>query len=515
MEDNEPLFDDVDEDFAEEAPLDPADAQFVHEVVTRCLAFGQEFCGFDLYGYQYEFGYRFVESVVLNDGEEITALFSRQSGKTQTVALCIVTMMILFPKLAKTYELFEKFKDGVMVGVFGPTDEQATIVFSRIVGYLTSERAVAYLGDPEIDDQAEGKSKLIRLRNSGSFCRRQTANPRAKIEGSSYHVICIDESQDADEQTVRKSIHPMGAFYNATIVKTGTPAYVKGDFYKAIQSNKRRHTRRGARRNHFEYDWRHCAKHNKNYAKYVEKERRRLGEDSDEFRMAYEIRWMLDRGMYVTSELFDQLGDRSMNVVRDYWQTPVLVGIDPARTQDSTVVTVVWVDWDRPDEFGLYEHRPIAWLELHGMSWEEQYFRIVDFLRHYNVAKIAVDCQGVGDAVADRLTVLLPDVEVVPIPSTIPEQSKRWKHLKQLMERGLFIYPAHSKTRRLRVWKRFYQQFTDLEVSYKGPNMMAEAPDESDAHDDYPDSAALACVLSIEDAVAEVEVVANPFFSRR
>ena len=39
---------------------------------------------------------------------------------------------------------------------------------------------------------------------------------------------------------------------------------------------------------------------------------------------------------------------------------------------DSTVVTVVWVDWDRPDEFGYYDHRILNWLELHGDDWEER-----------------------------------------------------------------------------------------------------------------------------------------------
>ena len=109
------------------------------------------------------------------------------------------------------------------------------------------------LYDPEIDDRVDGKSKVLRLA-SGSYCRRQTANPRAKIEGASYHIIIIDECQDADETVIRKSIHPMLAFYAGTIVKIGTPGYHKGDFYKAINLNKRRHTNKRVRQNHFEFD---------------------------------------------------------------------------------------------------------------------------------------------------------------------------------------------------------------------------------------------------------------------
>ena len=68
--------------------------------------------------------------------------------------------------------------------------------------------------------------KVLRL-SSGSYCRRQTANPRAKIEGASYHIIIMDEAQDADDTVVRKSIHPMLAFYAGTIVKIGTPGYTR------------------------------------------------------------------------------------------------------------------------------------------------------------------------------------------------------------------------------------------------------------------------------------------------
>ena len=73
----------------------------------------------------------------------------------------------------------------------------------------------------------------------------QTANPRAKIESKSYHLIFVDESQSVDEYVLNKSISPMGAFYLATLVMTGTPSTEKGVFYKTIQHNRRMELRRG------------------------------------------------------------------------------------------------------------------------------------------------------------------------------------------------------------------------------------------------------------------------------
>jgi hypothetical protein len=155
----------------------------------------------------------------------------------------------------------------------------------------------------------------------------------------------------------------------------------------------------------------------------------------------------------------------------------------------------------------------LNWLEIQGDDWEEQYFQIVNFLGNYDVLAIGVDSNGVGDAVAGRLKVLMPRAEVVPITSSPTEQSKRWKHLQALIQRQMVSWPAHAKTRRLRLWKKFYQQMTDAEVQYKGPNFMVAAPDEAHAHDDFVDSLAIACAMTQDMVMPTVEVSASPFFS--
>jgi hypothetical protein len=75
-------------------------------------------------------------------------------------------------------------------------------------------------------------------------------------------------------------------------------------------------------------------------------------------------------------------------------------------------------------------------------------------------------------------------------------------------------WPAHAKTRRLRTWKRFYQQMTDLETKFTGPNFLAHAPEEAHAHDDYADSLAIAVSLTMDLTMPQVEVSSSPFFSR-
>jgi len=508
-----------DEDLAPEETveeLDELSQQFVEKLIDKILDFLKVLVGHDLHPYQKPLARRIIESVIINDGEEITALAARQSGKSETVADTVATLMVLLPRLAKLYpDLLGKFKDGLWVGLFAPTESQVETLFSRAVTRLTSERAVEILGDPEIDDSAArvgGVTRMIKLKKSGSTITMMTANPRAKIESKSFHLIVIDECQEADDFVVSKSISPMLAYYAGTMVKTGTPTTSKNNFYRAIQMNKRRQTGRASKQNHFQWDWKEVSKFNPNYEKFIKKEMLRISEDSDEFQMSYCCKWLLERGMFVTSSVMDKLGDTSSELVKSWHKTPCVVGIDPARKTDSTVVTVVWVDWDRPDEFGYFEHRVLNWLEIQGDDWEEQYFQIVNFLENYDVLAIGVDANGVGDAVAQRLKLLMPRAEVSPLTSSPSEQSKRWKHLQALIQREMISWPAHAKTRRLRTWKRFVQQMTDAEVQYKGPNFLVAAPDEAYAHDDFVDSLSIACSLTESLVMPEVLASSNPFF---
>lgn len=503
-------------EFQDDTEVDQLTQEFVNRLVEKLFTFMDLLVGHSLHPYQKPLSRRIMESVIIGDGEEVTALAARQSGKSEVIANTVATLMIMLPLLSQMYpDLLGKFKNGLWVGLFAPTEGQAETLFSRTVTRLTSPAAQEILQDPEIDDVAakiSGVTKTVKLKRLGSTMTMMTANPRAKIESKSFHLIVIDECQEADDFIVNKSIAPMMAYYAGTMVKTGTPTTSKNNFYKSIQLNKRRQTGRKARQNHFQWDWREVAKVNGDYQTHIKKEMLRIGEDSDEFQMSYNCKWLLERGMFITSTAMDELGDTSQQLVKSWHSTPVVVGIDPARKMDSTIVTVVWVDWDRPDEFGYFDHRVLNWLELQGDDWEEQYFQIVNFLANYDVLAIGVDANGVGDAVAQRLQILMGRAQVIPLTSSPSEQSSRFKHLQALIQRQMIGWPAHAKTRQLRIWKRFYQQMTDAEIQYKGPNFMVSAPNETYAHDDFVDSLAIACSLTKELTMPEVSVTSSPFF---
>lgn len=770
VHDPEPIVEE-ETDFVEDdegVELDEDEASFYHDLTERILLFTEYLCDVKIRPYQRPLAYRIVYSVLVGDGAEITVLWARQTGKSETIANVAAALMVLLPKLANSFPSLARFRKGFLVGVFAPIKEQAETIHKRVIDRLTSDHAAAILADPEIDESVKGSKGLFVQLRGGSSCRLHTANPKAKIESKTYHLMLVDEAQEADGFTITKSILPMGASVNGTLVMSGTANRTKSYFYRRIQFNKRRATRPRAPQDHFEVHYREVIKTEEYYARHIKSKKLMPGEDSDEFQMSYcvapdtkiltadlryicassvrkgmklvgfdeerpdkgkqrrfreakvqsakriqrpcytftlsdgttvtcsaEHRWLVstaggrtewkmtkdlvytdrifkpfdvwgsqsgwdagylsaafdgeghlaldpdgqlvgitfaqkpnsmltkvrtalafhgfdfreyayeanrgvvhlniaggraqlarflgeirpqrlldkfsvdmlrtisrrdgrglvqapprvvdlryvgvqdviaiktstrtfiaeglashncnkflfDQGMFTTEESLLSMMDPTMETVKAWWTTPVVVGIDPARTNDSTVVTVVWVDWDYPDEFGFYEHRVLNWLEIHNRTWEEQYYKIVSFLSHYNVLTVGVDAQGMGSAVAERLAILLPRCQVKALGSSGREQNDRWVHFTKLMDRGLFIFPGHSKARRLRTWRRFWQQMIDAEKSFKGPYIKIAAPDEAEAHDDYVDSAALACSLTAEFEMPTVQAVANPFYS--
>src|SRR4051794_37984637 len=69
-----------------EVGLDEISQRTVDKIIDRLLVVVDILSGHPLYGYQKPFASRLLESLIINDGATLTALFSRQSGKSETVA---------------------------------------------------------------------------------------------------------------------------------------------------------------------------------------------------------------------------------------------------------------------------------------------------------------------------------------------------------------------------------------------------------------------------------------------
>lgn len=491
------------------------------ELVNRIYNFCEAYSGRIMYPYQGQFSKRIIRSVLENDGAEITALFSRQSGKTETVSITVGGLMIILPQLANMPMFlddprFQIFKDGLWVGIFAPSQRQAQTTYNRMRGRLQCAEALAVLEDPDFRLMFTTSNGQTVALSNGSFCTAISASDGSNIEGESFKFIICEECQDISNFKIRKSIHPMGAAYNSTICKIGTATTYKGDFYEAINRNKAEYESGKLRiRNHFEYNYKVVMKYNPKYAKYIEREKRSLGENSDEFRMSYNLEWIISRGMFVDIEKLEkECGDEYLDRVFSDKVATHVAGIDVGggsaqnrNEADSTVITIVEVDWDNPvlmetttdEETGddivylAYNTYIKDWCEISpevAENYEEQYHIIMDYLQNFKLARVVVDATreaSLGQRIQANIKC---DVWLFTFSSK--SKSEIYKHLQTEINTGRARFPMSAETVDSREYKKFSHQLADLQKSYSGSFLVVSHPPERGAHDDYPDSWALA-----------------------
>lgn len=473
-------------------------------IVEMMMDFSTMTSGITLRPYQKELQKRIFRSVLLNDGEEITALFARQSGKTETVAITANTLMVYIPTLAKLFpKQLGRYAKGFHIGLFAPVNDQAYTTHERMHMRLSSDAADEIL-TLELDIQTKYVGGTLHIQGppttlaSGrkipsyhSFCRVQSAAKQAKVESKTYDLIFIEEAQDVASLKVQKSIHPMLAATNGTIVKIGTTTSFISDFYKAIQRNKRRIIGGGIQ-NHFEFDYRTVQRYSPLYKAYVAKEKERLGEDSDAFQMAYALQWMIEKEIALSTNQFEEY----MNFPAGQFEyesdghSVYVGGLDLAKKHDSTVLTVA-----RLDKSGIPgDTNPVKtivnWLEMKGDDWEDQFKSILNFVYNYNLSVLCVDSTGVGDPIVERLEKALIDVdcEIVRVIFTQPSKHEMATIFYAEMRKRRINVPTHSSVKRTRRYKNFIEQFSTCRKMYKGSFMNLTKQDEKNAHDDYVDS---------------------------
>lgn len=503
------------------------------DLARKILIFCEVLCGRKFFPYQAQFGLRIITAVLENDSDTLTALMSRQSGKSFTVSTVVSGLMILLPVLANMPMFLDDkrlqlFRNGVMLGVFAPTLAQSQIIFNNIKEYLASPRAANILESEEFNitkDTFNGNRVTLVFNNLGvkSTITCFSASDGSNIEGGSYHLYICDEAQDISNYKYRKSIFPTVSFYNGTKILIGTPTIKKNFFYDTIQLNEKE-WQSGKKRNrsHFQYDCDTIIKYNPRYAKTVESAKKEMGENSEEFLMNYKLQWPFRFGMFINGEEFTQEPIALLNEGRQYFSNePCVVGIDVGKSQDSTVVTVGIPDKSKPvviekskdanaEDYVLYDVKIIDWLEIVGDNYEEQFYTITNYLKNFNVKICIIDGTGVGSPVADRLAAHV-DFPVIPFVFTQSSKSILMKYFNAYLNSKCFHYPSDFETQQTLEYKKFQEQCLELTKDYRGDKLVVAAPKERNKHDDYPFSAAL-MVWALKHDLGEIETIENNYF---
>lgn len=454
---------------------------------------GERMVGVFLYDYQIEPAFRIIYSMLVADGSEITITYPRQSGKSEVISFTVNVIGILFPVLAKIYpKELGHFSKGVKMGLLAPQLDQVYTVYERCMERLLSPSVQTFLDDPDINDDA--LSTVNYRLKSGSFLKGQSAAKQSKVESKTYHIIFLDEAQDLDTDKVRRSIIPMAASTFGTIVRTGTPGRVKGDYYYKIKQNREKDRKlrnakeRKTKQLHFEYDYKEVIKQKTAqskkdghkfhllYEKAVMRDLESWGDNSDAFRLAYKVEWLLEVGMFITDRgLNEYVYNRSKGFQKAEIDDFVVAGLDLASAKADTVLTLGKVD----EPVGIFGERPrkelLDWVVLSGTNYEEQFQIIADQLLAYQTKVVYVDYTGVGRMFGDLLTYHYSEyMEIVLYTFSTPSKSEMYKRLDEDILNKRISVPANKTVRDTAEFKMFDEQMVNLTKTWKGSIMICE-----------------------------------------
>lgn len=507
-----------DSDFLNELKIDKVklDRYKLATLVEVIINFAELLSGKKFYPYQRIAVERIIWSIILGDGESITLEFARQSGKSESIGMLLPALCLILPFIAELLEEigvtdspFAKFKHGFWVGVYAPDYSRAAIIGRKVNSNLTNRNARAILSADRDLGMSFPKQLSSYLNHfpRGSFISVKSANKKVSIEGDTYHLVVTDETQEINDYVLKKSIYPFLSSTNGTMVHLGSAYPKRVFFYDVIKNNKQGDERKTKkRRNHFEFDYTVVQKYNPNYKKYIVKQKALLGEDSDEFRMSYCLYWALEKGMFVTEEyLVHQLGKDYYPINYDKTNDYV-IGIDLGKNNDSTVVTVLGVDWENPvildEELKVvtFNKKIANWLEIYGDDYEKQFYMIRDFISNYKWSTMVIDATGVGSPVYDRFNALYrgeKGKKVIPFVFNTPDKSYAYKLLSREFNSKRIIFPNSENAKKLRKQRRFIQQISNLDKDYRNGYLVVKHSEEK-SQDDYGDSLMLA-VYGVEE----------------
>jgi len=410
---------------------------------------------------------------------EVPIEFSRQAGKTTTIVHVIEFILIYFTNA---------FKRKIAIGIFAPQQEQAKTDFDRLKLALMKSTDLTTIDDEsQRNAKEESNAKTIVLPN-GSSCYIFPVTKTSKPESKTLDLIVFEESQDLDDRIIKEQIFPMGKFTNAPRVFIGTAGTRICYFYRLIQSGEA-----------LVLDFDKIAEQKKKvyeitlkpihliYEQSIREEITKYGRESDEIKRPYYLEWLIGTGQFVSAEEIDVLidPDRKRRTFQEKTHD-CFAGVDTAKNPDSTVVTVVRYNKEKKKK------ELINWLELRGDNYKDQFDIINQFLSNYNVLAIALDSTGQGDFMPDMFEKESKWVDensgLYRLKFSAVSKDMIYKNLKVTIKELLTTLPILDTKEA----EKFRMQLLDLQQQYKGQLLSVAHPDDPNAHDDYPDSWALA-----------------------
>ncbi len=344
--------------------------------------------------YQLEAARSVLGLVSAGEGGAAALVFSRQSGKDETLAR-------LFAYLLARYRHLERF---VVVGA--PTIRPQSVVARR--------RLVSRLRTPLHRGWRLAEGYRVTLGKAGvSF---MSADPEANARSETASLLLVaNEAQDIEPGHWDATFAPMAASANAPLVVSGTP-WMAG----SLLSRERAITR--GLGTLYEADWRRVAEELPAYGAYVRAQMAKLGERHPFVRTEYELQEIgSEGGLFPPGRQAQMRGEHERQAAATAGKTYALL-VDVAgededqsdeveargreKRRDSTALTVVEVDLATVKDAALARptYRVVDRREWVGRKHTELYATLTDLaLSVWRARYLVVDATGIGAGLASFL----------------------------------------------------------------------------------------------------------------
>jgi len=408
------------------------------QIVNNPTLFAKKILGFNPLSYQEEF----LQSC--KDNNRIVGIWSRQSGKTTTLAAYVCWHAVKFPNEE--------------VIIISPTQTQSDRLFNKIRFFMQSN-------DWTKDLITRLQSDFMSLENNTTIKSLPVGPYGTTILGHSASLIILEESGSIKDSIISEVVLPMGAAKpNLKIIQIGTPKG-KNHFYEAFVS---------PRYKVHQYSYEIPLKEGLYTEEYIEEQKDDLNEL--QFKTEYCAEFIEDIDAYFKQELISSCVEDYQLDNQKHPDEEFSIGVDLARMGEDKSTFIVL-----GRNMLTNKIRVVMMEETHKKLLTDAIGRVKILFDFWKPRLVWLDSTGLGAGPGDILREALGG-KVMPLTFTQKSKQDIYSNLKGWMEKGLVTLPNH---------RRLLYELADLRYKIHSTGQMSIHHSEK-GHDDYPDALALA-----------------------
>lgn len=399
----------------------------VIEAATKVKFFAKHIIGIVMRPYQIEVSQAIIKSVFARDGLTFVVIFSRQSGKDETLALTFLFLMLRFAEI------------GIEMICAQPTFKPQTI---------TAMERIKKRGS--IFGKRLSRTAGYIFRFFQSRISYFSAEPTANVVSATGRLIVMNEAQDIQPAIYDARFVPMGANENATKVLSGTRwtsnTLLERELQTALQAQKKDGIKRVFMVNADE-----VGKVNPWYKKYVQKEIEKLGRQHPLIKTQY-FNELIDAqaGMFNPTRRALMQGDQPAQdqpsaghiyafCIDVAGQDEALLNLDgmgnPGR--DFTRISIVDVDLSTLETLQAPTYRVVHREGWQGVNHLAIFGKLKAFADTWQPQYIVIDSSGVGEGLWAMLDKSFP-ARTIPVKFSQQKKSEIGWGFIAIIETGRF-----------------------------------------------------------------------------